>query len=224
MKVSIEEHILSFFSFFGNVYKPKQFIISPNKGKLLIKKSSEPGNIYVLDILSNENIAINVDLSAIESFQKYCRISVGMIDRNNQMSQTKNYIGIKPSMQNTERNLTDNDKSGIGLDACSGATTKPSDFTLKTDLDSLIHNRQHLRTVISECLVKRFIISSIQENYKMSQNVQQYTDVEYLLKAVLPSNAYLYLYGSRIYGVANVNSDLNIFVDLGKKIVLYFMF
>lgn len=80
-KVSIQKHISDFFSFYGNTYSPTKHIISPYNGKLLAKISSGFPDVCIRDISdTNNNIASNVDLSALTIFQKYCRLSAGVIN------------------------------------------------------------------------------------------------------------------------------------------------
>lgn len=102
VKISIEEYILNFFAFYGHYYQSEQQIISTYDGELLSKKPSNLMNsscMCVLDLFDNqENIAKNVSQSALETFQKYCRMTAQLMKLN---VLTKQWINV------SNNNITD---------------------------------------------------------------------------------------------------------------------
>lgn len=73
--------------------------------------------------------------------------------------------------------------------------------------------------VISECVKETVIGTYIEKNRKISKKLMkrpEYMEICKLLSSILKQNIELHLYGSRIYGTGNEDSDLNIFIDFSE--------
>lgn len=77
--------------------------------------------------------------------------------------------------------------------------------------------------VISNCVQENYIMSSIKKNSKVCHQLmltdgqKRSIELQFVLKSVMPIVS-LEFYGSRIYGAASENSDVNVSIATGKHI------